>query len=331
MRVGVRSIYCAICGVRIDPGSEVELPEGGHACRRCRPNAPITPGRTPSPARSSGRFTTPTRTVKRNASRRVPAHVLKELEESEATGPPSHAKGASTSKAPYVVLGVGAVALLLVLLIAVSGMGSGRGGGTGGGAPGGETPQTGRDPGAETSRRQDDARRAIDAYRAARAQGAAAARLLELAQAAVEAAVGTDLSQTAQGDLNEARRAFDEAARAAFRSLQERADALAAEERFDEAIALLDQFPREFASTGWAGSVADLRTAYEHRREQAIAEEQARQMQQGVVIGNIERRIYHEMSCVNATRLGPDNAIQFRNRDAAERQGYQPARCCHPR
>lgn len=47
-------------------------------------------------------------------------------------------------------------------------------------------------------------------------------------------------------------------------------------------------------------------------------------------IGNARTKKFHRPDCVWAQQISPSNRVQFRSRDEAIRQGYQPCKVCNP-
>ena len=47
-------------------------------------------------------------------------------------------------------------------------------------------------------------------------------------------------------------------------------------------------------------------------------------------IGNARSKKFHRQDCAFAQQISPSNRVQFRSRDEAIRQGYQPCKVCNP-
>ena len=48
------------------------------------------------------------------------------------------------------------------------------------------------------------------------------------------------------------------------------------------------------------------------------------------LVGSVNGKKYHLPDCHNAKRIKPENQIWFSSAEEAEKQGYEPAKCCHP-
>jgi len=48
------------------------------------------------------------------------------------------------------------------------------------------------------------------------------------------------------------------------------------------------------------------------------------------LVGSVKSKKYHLPDCSNVKRIKPENQIWFSSVEEAEKQGYQPAKCCHP-
>ena len=49
------------------------------------------------------------------------------------------------------------------------------------------------------------------------------------------------------------------------------------------------------------------------------------------LVGSVNGKKYHLLDCHNVKRIKPENQIWFSSAEEAEKQGYEPAKCCHPK
>jgi hypothetical protein len=48
------------------------------------------------------------------------------------------------------------------------------------------------------------------------------------------------------------------------------------------------------------------------------------------VVGSVNSKKYHLPDCYNAKKIKQENQIWFSSAEEAKKQGYEPAKCCHP-
>ncbi len=48
------------------------------------------------------------------------------------------------------------------------------------------------------------------------------------------------------------------------------------------------------------------------------------------LVGSVKGKKYHLSDCHNVKRIKPENQIWFSSVEEAKKQGYEPAKCCHP-
>ena len=48
------------------------------------------------------------------------------------------------------------------------------------------------------------------------------------------------------------------------------------------------------------------------------------------LVGSVKGKKYHLPDCYNVKRIKPENQIWFSSAEEAKKQGYEPAKCCHP-
>ena len=49
------------------------------------------------------------------------------------------------------------------------------------------------------------------------------------------------------------------------------------------------------------------------------------------LVGSVKGKKYHLPDCYNVKRIKPENQIWFSSAEEAKKQGYEPAKCCHPK